>query len=87
MEGRRDAFLNPSNIRLMRMKKEILQTDIAEKLGMSLSTFGAVERGKRLVKQPVVKQLSEILNAPPAKLFKPGHLKKKFVAVIVRPAV
>ena len=84
--GRRDAQLNPSNIRLQRLKIGVQQEDIAKQLKISESTFGSIERGKRLVKLDVAKQISQRLKLPLNKLFK-SKSKNKYVALINRPAI
>ena len=86
LAGRREALLNPSNIRLVRLKKDIHQAVIAKRLDMSESTFGAIERGKRLVKKDVAAEIAEILGAPLQKLFKPAQ-KQKYVAILVKPVI
>ena len=80
MAGRMEAMLNPSNIRLARIQKSILQSTIAQKLGMSESAFGAIERGRQKVKFEVAELISEILKLPIKKLFTPVG-KEKYVAV------
>lgn len=86
LEGRRQAILNPSNIRLARLQLDIHQSKIAERLEMSESTFGAIERGKRPVKADVAQKISEILKKPMPKLF--SSLKgKKYVAVIQKSSI
>lgn len=85
LAGRRDARLNPSLICLCRIKKNVMQSEIAKKLGMSESAFGKIERGKQLVKIDTAKAISLLLGVPMAKLFKSEG--KKFVAVVQRPAI
>lgn len=85
MQGRRDAVLNPSLIRLQRVKKSLDQSDIAKSLGVSESTFGAIERGKRLVKQDVALKISSKLGVSVSKLFK--STGKKYVAIIHRASL
>lgn len=80
MAGRRDALLNPSNIRIARLSLNIHQSTIAQRLNMSESAFGAIERGKQKVKEVVAKQIAKMLNLPLKKLFTPVD-KEKFVAV------
>ena len=80
LAGRRDALLNPSNIRIARLSLNILQSTIAEKLNLSESAFGAIERGKQKVKETVAKQIAKILNLPLKKLFVPAG-KEKYLAV------
>lgn len=68
--GRREAVLNPSNIRLARLKKEMHQDQLAKRLEMSESTYGAIERGKRPVKTDQAKEIASHLGMPVEKLFR-----------------
>lgn len=85
LEGRRLAILNPSMIRLARLKKDMHQSILAERMKMSESTFGAIERGKRLVKKDVAVQIASILDIPIAKIFLSKG--KKYVAVIQKSSI
>ena len=89
LNGRREAVLNPSMIRLARLKKSVHQAEISKKLDLSESTFGAIERGKRPVKTDTANAIASYLNQPVEKLFRqitrrnPRKPEKaKFVAVI-----
>ena len=48
------------NIRAARIKKKMRQEDAAEKSNISLSYYGAIERGERI---PTLEVLIDILNA------------------------
>jgi DNA-binding XRE family transcriptional regulator len=92
--GRREAVLNPSNIRLARLKKNIHQAEIAKRLDMSESTFGAIERGKRPVKSAVAKEIANQLGMPLEKVFRsitrvnPRKPEKtKYLAVIQKSVI
>ena len=80
LAGRRDAQLNPSVIRLARLRKQLHQSIVAKKLVLSESTYGAIERGKRPVDKETASKISGILGVSAEKLFK--STGKKFVAVI-----
>lgn len=84
--GRLEAKLKPSFIRLARLQKAFQQEDVAKKLGMSESTFGAVERAKRMVKADVAEQIAKLLSQPQNKLFKQAA-KGKFVALVFSPKI
>lgn len=86
LAGRRDAMLNPSNIRLARVKQNILQSAIAQKLGISEAAFGAIERGRQKVKSDLAKQIALILSLPVKKLFLPVG-KEKYLAVIRKQTI
>jgi transcriptional regulator with XRE-family HTH domain len=105
LAGRREAVLNPSNIRLIRLRLNIHQEEMANKISsilaafvksklksnpeakvrkinsVSESTFGSIERGKRLVSAEMSKIISNILRVPPTKLFKFVR-HNKYVAII-----
>lgn len=86
MAGRRDAMLNPSNVRLARVKANILQSAIADELGISESAFGAIERGRQKVKLEMAKKIAERLSLPVKKLFSPVG-KEKYLAVIRKQTI
>lgn len=89
--GRRDSQLNPSLIKLARLKLGIDQSLIAEKLDVSVSTFGAIERGKQMVKLAKAREIAKILKMSVDKLFKQtassNSERKKYVAVIQKQTV
>jgi DNA-binding XRE family transcriptional regulator len=80
LAGRRDAILNPSSIRLIRIKNNIMQSVIARKLNLSESAYGAIERGKQKVKETTAKEIADFFAVPLSKIFKPVG-NKKFLAV------
>lgn len=85
LEGRREVQLNPSNIRILRLRKKLMQSAFAKKLGISESAFGAIERGHQPVSKERAAQISDMIDAPLAKLFKAKG--KKFVAVVQKPNI
>lgn len=85
LEGRRQAILNPSVLRLLRSEKRIQQSDLARKVKLSVSTYGAVERGKRFVKADVAKLIADALKVQLQKIFQTKG--KKFVAIIRKATV
>lgn len=70
VEGRLDATLNPTKLKIKRVASRLSQTEVAENAGLSLATYGAIERGKRLVRQKVADKITKILKAKPSDLFK-----------------
>lgn len=83
LAGRRDAFLNPSNIRVLRVKGDFHQDVLAKKLKISESTFGAIERGKRMVSGETAKAIAAILGVNYQKIFK--FVKhNKYIAVVAK---
>lgn len=83
IKGRRDAITNPSNIRLVRLKEGLQQEAVAKKAGMSIATFGGIERGKRPVKEERARRIASVLRKPLDKLFKKTP-KNKFIAISQR---
>lgn len=69
VEGKLDAALHPSKLRLLRVKKGISQGELAKKLGLPLSTYGSIERGKLAVKNPMAQKLSSTLKASVTQIF------------------
>lgn len=92
VEGRRDSQLNPSIIKLARLKLGIDQSSIAKQLDVSVSTFGAIERGHQKVKTDTARVISKILRQSVDKLFRPAAAsknsnRKKYVAVKQQPSL
>ena len=83
--GRRDASLNPSNIRLLRLRQGLDQESLARLVGISESTFGAIERGRRPVKKEVAQAIANTLKTVLPKVF--TQKAKKFIAVIQKQRI
>jgi DNA-binding XRE family transcriptional regulator len=79
--GRLDAIVNPSILRIFRAKAKISQGNMAKQLDMAVSTYGSIERGKRLVKELLAKAIAETLKTEMKKIFK-RSTKNKFVAIV-----
>lgn len=84
--GKRDAVLNPSLIRLLRLKSGAHQDVVAKKLGLHENTYGAIERGKRRVSGETAKAIASLFGVSHSKIFKFVR-HDKYVAVIVKSAV
>ena len=80
VEGRLEAEMHPSKLKLSRFKRLISQEKLAKDLGMSLATYGAIERGRRLASESKVKKIAGLLKAHPKELFK-EHKKGKYVVL------
>jgi DNA-binding XRE family transcriptional regulator len=74
--GKLDSQLNPTALKLRRVNKAISQDALAELIGVSLSTYGGIERGKRTVRPETAKQLAEALSASVTQLFQKGDAGK-----------
>lgn len=62
LSGRLDASRNPTSIRLARIKKALSQTEVADSLGLTYATYGAIESGRRKVKLERAKRIAELLG-------------------------
>lgn len=62
LSGRLEANLRPSAIRLARIKKTLSQSDVAKSLSLTYATYGAIETGKRTVKEERARKISELLG-------------------------
>lgn len=69
VKGRLEAQFYPSLIKLKRVEKLISQAYIAEMLGISISSFGGIERGTRPAKPELAEKISMILEDTPSNLF------------------
>jgi len=80
--GRFDAQRNPTKIRELRCKRNMRQQDVAEKMGMSYATYGAVENARRQTREDVVSDILKLFKIPEKK--KNSYFKKiserKYVA-------
>lgn len=62
MTGRLNAITNPTQIRLARIKKGLTQTDVAKEIGLTYATYGAIEAGRRKMKEERAKRISDLLG-------------------------
>lgn len=60
--GRLNAAQNPSAVRLARIKRCLSQTEVAKTLSLTYATYGAIESGKRPVKEDRAKKISDLLG-------------------------
>ena len=86
--GRQDSLLNPSTLRIARHSAGFgRQEDFAREVGLTKSTYCAIERGLRKVKVDVVKKIASKVKRPVSNLFKAHGNGQKFVAIIQKRAV
>ena len=78
--GRLEAQSNPTLLRRKRVEAGISQHDMATKLGVTYSTYGAIEAGNRLVQNERASKIAEILNLELNKAFKKAKLKGRLQA-------
>ncbi len=89
MAGRREAQLNPSVMRQIRLQKGIFQDKLASLVDLSESTYGAIERGRQFVKRERANQIAKRLGVTVPELFKQVSTKgkkddHKFVAILIK---
>ena len=76
--GKIDYALKPSRLRVARMEKRFSQEEMAEPNELSPTTYGDIERGKRLVKRGVAGRIAEQVGKRVKDLFE--EKGKKFLA-------
>jgi DNA-binding XRE family transcriptional regulator len=79
IKGKFDAKMNPTGVQLARQKIALSQETVARKIGISIATYGSIERAKRYVTKARAEAIAKILGFPTAKIFK-FISKKKLVA-------
>lgn len=62
LAGRLDIQMNPTKLRLSRIKLNKTQIDLAKKVGMSSTTYGAVESGRRAVAKTRAEKIAKSLG-------------------------
>jgi len=80
MKGRRDALLNPSKMRLLRLQRGLLQDAVAKAIGVSESTYQAIERGKRVVDSERAQQIAAYFKVETNSVFERVNPKRKYRA-------
>lgn len=69
LSGRLEAQMNPTLIRVTRIKRDFTQQDMAKKLGVTNTTYGAIESGKRTVKKEIAEKICKILDLNSTQVF------------------
>jgi len=80
LSGRLEIQMNPTPIRLKRISRDVTQRDIAKKLGVTYTTYGAIEAGRRTVRKEIAEKICKILDLSLNSVFastksKSGRLK------------
>lgn len=70
VKGKLDASLNPTKLRLYRVKKGLSHSTIASELGISTNTYGSIERGQRPVSKERAESISKLFNRRKENFFK-----------------
>ncbi|MCL6457632.1 MAG: helix-turn-helix transcriptional regulator [Gorillibacterium sp.] len=68
-----DLMKEALRIRAFRKLKGFTQTELAERIGVSVSVLGAVERGARKADPKLVELISKALDIPPEELLSRNH--------------
>ena len=80
IKGRLHAMTHPTKLRVMRVEKNINQEIVAKRIGVTLSTYGGIERGLRPLKEDKARLISNFFKEPMSSLFK-DHSFKKVIAI------
>lgn len=81
--GKMRSRLNPSLLSELRKDRGLRQIDVATRLEMSLSSYCAVERGERPVKEFIAMHISTEMGLRVADLFEPAErLPGKYMAIL-----
>lgn len=78
VEGKHDSQMNPTVIKIIRVQQGISQAAIAKELGVSLATYGSIERGTAPVKKPMAKFIADYYKIKIEKAFKEEN--ERFIA-------
>ena len=79
IKGHLDSNLNPSILKMKRIKKDLSQTDMTKVVKLSLASYGAIERGKRPTNLEVANQIAKKLKLSKKTLFNMDK-KGKYIA-------
>lgn len=80
VEGKLRAALNPSVLRRTRLEKGLHQKAISDRLGISESVYGTIERGIRHVRPERAQEIAAILGKKAGELFKGATAEGRLVA-------
>jgi len=82
LTGRLDVQMNPSHLRLKRIKKNKTQMELAALSGMSNTTYGAVESGRRPIAKEKAERIAKALGISFDTAFSQAkNHKNRFIAV------
>ena len=82
LAGRLDVQMNPTHIRLKRIKRNKTQTELAALSGMSNTTYGAVESGRRPIAKEKGEKIAKVLGLTFDSVFTPSkNNKNRFIAI------
>jgi len=70
VKGKLNASLNPTKLRLYRVKKGLSHDTVAKEIGVSTNTYGSIERGQRPVSKERAEAISKLFNRKKETFFK-----------------
>jgi DNA-binding XRE family transcriptional regulator len=79
-QGKFESKFNPTGVQLARHKSTLSQEAVAKRAGISIATYGSIERAKRYVSVDRASEIAKILGTQPERLFRRVS-KKKMVAI------
>ncbi len=85
VRGKLDATLHPTHLKLKRVQKPLSQDFVATSVGLSLSTYGAIERGTRPVTKETAEKLSKLIGSPITTLFSQSSAGKLVATRVKNP--
>lgn len=80
IKGRLEAMKSPTQLKIIRVGLGLSQKEVADQVGVTPATYGAIEVRKRLVKPDNAKKISKVLKAKETTLFKKKD-EGKFLAI------
>lgn len=80
IQGKKDALIHPTKLKLTRANKAVSQAELAKAIGVSLATFGGIERGKRTTSKEAAQKIAQKLKINVGKLFKENE-KERMIAL------
>ena len=82
IKGKLEVATHPTTIKIKRVEKEISQSFMAQKMSLSLATYGSIERSQKPIKESLASFIASFLGLPFDKAFtKNGD---KFLAIKVK---
>lgn len=79
MEGKASVPMHPTILRKRRIEKGLSQSGMALEVGLSVTTYGDVERGKRPVRKETAERIAAKVKSVSSHLFS-EHSKNKMIA-------
>jgi len=79
VRGKMESQFFPSVIKILRVKRLMSQYEMARLLGISIASFGGIERGTRPARPQIAEKIASILGENRKKLFK--EIDKKLFAI------